>query len=73
MHCDQQCVVVCVPVIISNPLYEPRYTSEWYTAFTQFAMAAMKHYQGVGIIWELWNEVGRIRSCVEYFPVHCEA
>ena len=41
----------------SNALYEPRYTDEWYQGFTAFTLAAMKHYQGVGVVWELWNEV----------------
>lgn len=42
-----------------NPLYDKGlspYTDDGRAAFARFAAAAVSHYKGKGIIWELWNE-----------------
>jgi polysaccharide biosynthesis protein PslG len=42
-----------------NPLYDngiSPYTDDGRAAFARFAAAAVSHYKGKGIIWELWNE-----------------
>ncbi|MCW3061370.1 MAG: Glutamate synthase large chain [Capsulimonas sp.] len=43
-----------------NPAYgpggAPPYDDEGRTAFARWAAAAAKHFQGQGILWELWNE-----------------
>jgi len=42
-----------------NPLYdngEAPYTDEGRNAFANFAVAAMGHFVGHNILWELWNE-----------------
>lgn len=43
----------------NNALYEPAQSvrsAEGRKAFAVFAAAAVKHFQGQGILWELWNE-----------------
>jgi hypothetical protein len=42
-----------------NPLYDqgfPPNTEEGRSAFAQWATTAVKHFEGRGIIWEIWNE-----------------
>jgi hypothetical protein len=41
-----------------NPLYGPvsPATEEARSAFARFAVAAVKHFAGRGVIWEMWNE-----------------
>jgi len=42
-----------------NPLYHPGLspnTPEARKAFVQWALAAVEHFQGRGIAWEMWNE-----------------
>jgi hypothetical protein len=43
----------------TNKLYDndlPPHTDEGRQAFARFAAAAVKHFQGKGILWEMWNE-----------------
>ncbi|MFT8313978.1 MAG: beta-1,4-xylanase [Clostridium sp.] len=43
----------------SNPLYDKNlspYTNNGRKAFANFAKAAVEHYKGKQIIWEIWNE-----------------
>jgi hypothetical protein len=43
----------------SNPLYEPQASvrsEEGRKAYTQWALAAVEHFKGRGICWEIWNE-----------------
>lgn len=43
----------------SNPLYEANQsvvTAEGRKAFARWAAAAVKHFKGRGVVWEIWNE-----------------
>jgi len=43
----------------ANPLYDGGYSpydQAGRTAYANFTVAAVKHYQGLGIIWEIYNE-----------------
>jgi hypothetical protein len=42
----------------ANPLYDklPPHTDADRTAYAQWAVAAVKHFKGRGVIWEIWNE-----------------
>ncbi|MGE5644913.1 MAG: beta-galactosidase [Acidobacteriota bacterium] len=43
----------------TNPLYDDGkfpYTDEGRAAFVRFAAAGVRHFQGHGILWEMWNE-----------------
>jgi len=43
----------------TNPLYDQGkfpYTEEGRDAFTSFAVAAVRHFRGMGVLWEMWNE-----------------
>lgn len=47
------------PPTNGNPLYDKGlspYSEDGRAAFARFAAAAVSHFRGEGIIWELWNE-----------------
>jgi hypothetical protein len=59
-HLDQRGIRPIFILDYSNPLYEQDNASpqhpESVTAFAQWSAAAVKHFQGRHVIWEIWNE-----------------
>jgi hypothetical protein len=51
------------PLLCTNPLYDQNlspHTDEGVAAFAKFAIAAVEHFQGRGVIWEIYNEPNNV-------------
>jgi polysaccharide biosynthesis protein PslG len=51
------------PLLYSNPLYDNNlspHSDEGVQAFANFAVAAVKHFKGRGVMWEIYNEPNNV-------------
>ena len=51
------------PLLYTNPLYDQNlspHSAEGVAAFARFAVAAVQHFKGRGVIWEIYNEPNNV-------------
>ena len=57
--CDKHHIRLMAILDYSNPLYDndqSPHSDEGITAFAKWSMAAVKHFKGRGVLWEMYNE-----------------